>query len=182
MAMKFWVRENGSPPFHGPLTLGEVAAAVQAGRFGEGCELLEAEGQSFAALKRATGWRPVQDISLPDVPAPGADRAKPGRRYPALEALAGWYAFLAVVSGIAAAIGCLLGVRAAVRDTAAGVTAILVSLVAGAVSVVTLLAFAEGIKLAIDVATDLRDIRERLSKGGGDAGPVRSTPADGPGN
>jgi hypothetical protein len=48
--MKVWVREHGAPPFHGPLTLGEVAEGLKAGRFSAACELLEAQGQSYGAL------------------------------------------------------------------------------------------------------------------------------------
>jgi hypothetical protein len=94
--------------------------------------------------------------------------------------MAGWYTFLAVVSGIAAGVGCILGLVAALRDTAAGIIAIVVSLVLGAISVVTLLAFAEGIRLAIDLASDVREIRDRLAKGGAEqeAAAARSHGAD----
>ena len=63
--MKYWVRENGAAPFHGPLSLAEVAAGVRDGRFSPACELLEATGQSHGALKRATDWRPVGEVELP---------------------------------------------------------------------------------------------------------------------
>jgi hypothetical protein len=173
--MKFWVRENGSPPFHGPFTLAEVAAGLTAGKFSAGCELLLAEGQSYGALTRATGWRSWRDFQLPGIPDTGVRvvlplTTRPGRRYPALHMLAVWYTMLAFVAGIVAAIGCIyLGIVVLNRDAASGTTMLLTFMVGGAVSVITLLAIAEGIKLAIDVAADLREIRDRLSRD--DAGP-----------
>jgi hypothetical protein len=68
MLMKFWLRENGSPPFQGPFTLAEVAAGLKAGQFSDACELLVAEGQSYGALKRATGWRAWRSFNVPKVP------------------------------------------------------------------------------------------------------------------
>jgi hypothetical protein len=62
--MKYWVRENGAPPFHGPLGLDDVAAGVKDGRFSPTCELLEAAGQSYGALKRITNWRPAREFDL----------------------------------------------------------------------------------------------------------------------
>jgi hypothetical protein len=75
--MKFWVRENGSSPFQGPFTLSEVATALRAGQLSGGCELLRAEGQSFGALKRATGWRPARDFDLSGGPGAGSNKDGP---------------------------------------------------------------------------------------------------------
>jgi hypothetical protein len=81
--MKYWVRENGAPPFHGPLGLDEVAARVKDGRFSPTCELLEAAGQSYGALKRTTGWRPARafDLAGPDGAAGGADLLRSATGY-----------------------------------------------------------------------------------------------------
>jgi hypothetical protein len=62
--MNFWVRENASPPFHGPFTLDEVAAALASGRFSSHCELLPAEGQSFGQLKKSGDWKSVKEFNL----------------------------------------------------------------------------------------------------------------------
>jgi hypothetical protein len=141
---------------------------MKAGQFSDACELLEAEGQSYYALKRATGWRGWRNFNLPDAPPASyisamPERVQQGRKYSALQTLAGWYVALAVLSGIGAGIGCLLGIVVATRDGTVGSTMIITFLIAGAISVVALLAFAEGIRLAIDIATDLKEIRDQLS-------------------
>jgi len=180
--MQYWVREFGSPPFQGPFTLAEVAAGLKAGTISDTCELLPAEGQSYGALNPATGWRLWHNFDLRDVPETGPRmtppaRAKPRGRYSALQVLAGWFTILAVVNGIAAAIGCIGGMVVLGRDKGSGAAMIITCLIGGAIAVITLLAFAEGIKLAIDVATDLRELRDRMSRDSGEPG----TPTDRPG-
>jgi glucose dehydrogenase len=68
--MRFWVRENGTPPFHGPFDLGDIAVGVREGRISPTCELLEASGQSYGALKRATDWRPLSEFDPPPTRGP----------------------------------------------------------------------------------------------------------------
>jgi hypothetical protein len=61
--MKYWVRVNGRPPFQGPLSQAEIFEAINAKRLSlTDCEVLQAEGQSYSALKNSTGWRNVQEI------------------------------------------------------------------------------------------------------------------------
>jgi hypothetical protein len=134
--MQYWVREFGSPPFRGPFTLAEVAAGVKAGTLSDTCELLAAEGQSYGALKRATGWKLWHTFDLSEVPeiGPGLTppaRANPRGRYPALQVLAGWFVILAVVSGIVAAIGCIGGMVILGRDKASGAAMIISCLIGG---------------------------------------------------
>ena len=63
--MYYWVRQNSAPPFKGPLSLDEIAAAVRVETISETCELLAATGQSERALKRAVDWRPLLDFVPP---------------------------------------------------------------------------------------------------------------------
>lgn len=91
-------------------------------------------------------------------------------KYPALAALAGWYRFLAVVSGLAAAAGVTFGAILANQINGSAGPGIVVmggSVVWGVLSVVCLLALAEGIGLMRDVELTLREIRDRLPSSGG---------------
>jgi hypothetical protein len=82
--------------------------------------------------------------------------------YPALDGLLGWYRTLAVLNGVAAVILVIVGIATLGQQVRAALLLIVGGGVYGAVSVVTLLAAAEGIRLMIDVVANLRDIRDRL--------------------
>jgi hypothetical protein len=82
--------------------------------------------------------------------------------YPALDALTGWYRTLAVLNGVAAVVLVIVGVSISTQNGQGALLLIVGGALYGAVSVVTLLAAAEGIKLMIDVVANLRDIRDRL--------------------
>jgi hypothetical protein len=190
-------RPNGG--FVSILTLDEMRARVSSGELQESLFATESNGQSFQQFRRSdrqARWRTLAEL-LAESPGESSGHQPPdeqqgsdarpalplwikaGREYPALRALAVWYTVLAVLSGIAAGIGCLLGLAAFTRDNATGLTTTVAFLVAGAISIVTLLAFAEGIKLAINVATDVKEIRDRISKANAEPSDAReaSTPA-----
>jgi hypothetical protein len=165
--MNFWVREKGAPPFHGPFSLGEVAAALKAGRFSAACELLEAAGQSYGALKRATGWRSVRDFfHLPDVPAAGPILAKPGQGvpspgttapgFPVAVALVGLFRALAVIVGLLWLLVVALSWGAAAKLGSAGWASLLLQVLYGVGSVALLLAVGEGLNLAIAIEANTR--------------------------
>jgi hypothetical protein len=186
--MTFWVRENDGPPFQGPFTLAEVAAGVRAGQFSPGCELLEAQGQSYGALIRATGWRPLRDFNLSNVP----QIAPPLSPRPNVPDHALARGLVVVLRGIAVltALWALLNILSAVQTAAvvsrtkqagggmsaqlaqatqsAAQMAIFTAVLHGAILVMLPLVLSEGLKLllAIESNTRKRMEPETLSKQG----------------
>jgi len=63
---KFWLRTSNSPDFIGPLSESELHDMVRTGTAGPHDEVIEATGQSLAALRRCTGWVNVSTIFTPD--------------------------------------------------------------------------------------------------------------------
>lgn len=55
--MKYFVRLNGNPPFHGPYDEREIEERIRSGEFAGRMEAIEAAGQSESQLAAAGGWR-----------------------------------------------------------------------------------------------------------------------------
>lgn len=167
---RYWIRERASESFQGPYTLVEIAELFQREELFDQYDLLEASGQSHGALKRETGWRSLREFDLSkfrtvNTPLELLVGHISQHRYGLLEALAYCYKFAAGLTAIATLIGCLIGSSfIAPRSGGLGLSIILFCLVSGVITVITLLAFAEGIKLAINVATDIRDIRDCMTQ------------------
>jgi hypothetical protein len=85
------------------------------------------------------------------------------RPYPGLKRLASWYRFTAGVMVAVTLIGALVGVGATADNPVVGLLMLTTFSAAGLIGIISLLALAEGIEMAMDVAADLRDIRDRLS-------------------
>ena len=88
----------------------------------------------------------------------------PPSKYPAMAVLSGWYKSLAVVCALASIVGVGYGLTLIDRNGAVGFVIVIGTLVWGALTVVSLLAFAEGIRLMIDIELALRQIRDRITE------------------
>ena len=76
---RYYARENGGPPFHGPLTLTEIRRETELGRLPQSCEILEESmGQKVRTLKEATGWQPLSGA----IPAPSTNATPTGDGLP----------------------------------------------------------------------------------------------------
>ena len=65
--MRFYFRTPGESKFNGPSEADEIQRQLTAGTLPPDTEALEATGQTFGQLKRATGWIPVATL-LRDLP------------------------------------------------------------------------------------------------------------------
>ena len=99
----------------------------------------------------------IQEQAALPAPAPTTPM-----KYPAMSVIVGCYRLLAVICGLAAAIGVVIGGITASNYAMIGVAVMIGSAVWGALTVVSLLALAEGISLMIDIEYALRQIRDRL--------------------
>jgi len=134
--------------------------------------VVEAESAGEAmTLARAEGVRPrsvAAESPTASAPAGGRPDWPPAnaRGYPALRVLAVWYRIIAFLSAGVALVATIWGLRLmgdpGTREL--GVLVVLAAVVWGAVSFVTLLALAEGIQLALDMASDLKEIRDDLNE------------------
>ncbi len=60
--MKYWLRYPGRSGFVGPLTLDEIRERLGSGSLKWECEVIQARGQSLAALKQCRIWQPLESI------------------------------------------------------------------------------------------------------------------------
>jgi uncharacterized membrane protein (DUF441 family) len=79
-----------------------------------------------------------------------------------MEALARWYKVVAVVNGVAAACAAQTGLKILESNPGVGWGLVVGSAAWGLLSVITALAFAQGLWLIIDMEATLREIRDRL--------------------
>ena len=77
--------------------------------------------------------------------------------------LSDWYRVLAVINAFGAIVVVLLSVKVAFDHPVIGLVSALSALVYAVISTVTLLAFAEGLMLAVNVESHLRQIRDLLA-------------------
>ena len=80
MPLNYFIREPGSDDFRGPFTFDEIKEELVTQRATRQWEALEAAGQSYRQLVKATGWVPLHtlmgEFNPPD-PVPSSPATKP---------------------------------------------------------------------------------------------------------
>jgi hypothetical protein len=139
-------------------TTGKPSEPITVAAIDERSALAIAQGQGILPESCEVVRGPAHRTSEP--------RFSPESKYPALTTLAKCYQSLAIICGAVAAVTALGGLAVVGSENfGSALILVLVCIAWGLVSVITLLAISEGIRLMIDIEDVLRQIRERLPAG-----------------